>query len=185
MPPPPLLESLPEPPFIPGCGRRVDPARTTRQHGHANQTRSNTSMLSENRHDEASTSKNMHSPKCTHRYACKPSNVVCQTCSSKQALHCAQVGMLAAEAPRCVCALIYALRMDVRTKARPPPLTALCRRMMSTAGERLSLEKQRAGHRPPSCRPATIERKSLQVTFPLSPHARRAPMSPRGARCRS
>ena len=30
MPPPPLLQSLPEPPLIPGCGRRGRPARTTR-----------------------------------------------------------------------------------------------------------------------------------------------------------
>ena len=48
-------------------------------------------------------------------------------------------------------------------------LTAICRRMMSTAGEQLSPEKWRAGHRLSPCKPHPAERKSLPTTSALVP----------------
>ena len=79
--------------------------------------------------------------------------------------------------PACSCELFAASRLALylrtfKRKSRAHgrccnKVTAKCSRMISTAGERLPLEKWRSGHRQPPCRPAPTEHRSLQTTFPL------------------
>ena len=127
MPPPPLLQSLDEPPLTSGCGRRAyvagrrgGPARTTR-------TRSPTSVVSENRHEQASISRmpqdSMHAcAPCTH------SNAFSKTTSQAGMRYKASSALATGRLCHAKCSCrpgsdtsALDLRIQVRATAWPPP----------------------------------------------------------------
>ena len=97
MPPPPLLQSLPEPPLIPGCGRMAYVAGWEGLHAPLEQYGN---VQPRQRGQQKSPRASKHQQNTARQYACmramrteqciQEENIACRACGTKQAVHWSQ-----------------------------------------------------------------------------------------------